>query len=392
MFLTEVEMSDEENQGLNVNDVKNEIKKQKNKVVFLLGYLGRKYHGSASNGDPLHPTVEDALLRALLQCKLIDKQPNEDGWASKLSFQRASRTDRGVDALRNAISINIRCNASDIDKVPGLLQALLPDDIRIFDAIAVTSSFSSYKECTGRKYSYFLPMYSLLGPTNHSKFVEHVTKSFACDPFIDQAHCNNASETIQKQSPVFADIDSFLPSKTEMIEYLNRANALLQKYLGTHSFHNFALKGDPKILSMMRYITAASIDFEGNDGLRVTLCGQSFMHHQIRKMVSAVLCTVNQDLDNCFFESLLEKETVMHIPMLPSNGLVLESLEFNRYNMKLDRIQCHGNAQGKRRLDFSSSAQPLVDFTHEVQKSMINIEESDREHARWLFEAKLQAE
>ena len=365
----------------------NQLKKRKIKVLILLGYLGGRFHGSASNSDTLHPTIEDIVLSVLHECELIDKRPGDDDWANKISFQRASRTDKGVDAIRNALSLNIRYDCSHtlgFTRLISKLNTMLPDEIHIFDIIPVTSSFSSYKECTGRVYSYYLPEYALLGPESYSRYVKFVELNFRSEG----SHSENSAGNFLDNS-TFSTIESFLPTENELTANLDRANNLLQKYVGTKSFHNFTLGGDPKSPRMMRYITEASIVHERNQ-YHVTLRGQSFMHHQIRKMVSAVLCTVNHGLNDSFFESLLQKDVRVHIPMLPSSGLVLENLYFQKYNLKLTRIQCHGNAAGRPKVEFSSDDKRINEFSFKVLGNIAKTEKLERAHAKWLFSTKME--
>lgn len=92
------------------------VKKQKKKefdwskqnmrfVAFKFAYLGWNYNGLALQLEPTPlPTVEEVFLKALAKVKLI-KEPIEE-----VKFSRCGRTDKGVSAMNQVISINVRSN------------------------------------------------------------------------------------------------------------------------------------------------------------------------------------------------------------------------------------------------------------------------------------------
>ncbi len=74
----------------------------------------------------------------------------------KMSFQRAARTDKGVSAARNMVSLKCEIDADILKKV----NELLPKQIRIFGFKKVTKSFDSKNNCDGRTYTYILPTFA----------------------------------------------------------------------------------------------------------------------------------------------------------------------------------------------------------------------------------------
>lgn len=77
---------------------------KRKKSVVLLGFSGVKYHGMQRNPDV--NTIEDELLKAMLKHNWI----NEEGFKNpqQAFFQRASRTDKGVSAARQIVSLKLR--------------------------------------------------------------------------------------------------------------------------------------------------------------------------------------------------------------------------------------------------------------------------------------------
>lgn len=77
---------------------------KRKKCCLLLGYSGAKYFGMQRNRD--RPTIEEELLVAMLKHKWI----NEEGFKlpQMVHFQRAARTDKGVSAARQCVSLKLR--------------------------------------------------------------------------------------------------------------------------------------------------------------------------------------------------------------------------------------------------------------------------------------------
>eukprot|EP00796_Vickermania_ingenoplastis_P006374 gene6374-4599_t len=189
----------------------------KRKVAILFAYIGERYCGLQWNHLPEYPTVEEALLKALYEADMISLTNFSNYKVQQLlNFERASRTDKGVHALCNLVSINVML-PYDPDYVreeqerrkqqqiqhPGaladpsisvkhtpdpspqpnhkdeqnryscaearrLLRQALPQDIHVYDIVPVTRSFNAYLCCGGRRYEYFLPTFALLPPEAYS--------------------------------------------------------------------------------------------------------------------------------------------------------------------------------------------------------------------------------
>jgi tRNA pseudouridine38-40 synthase len=81
-----------------------EEKVKRRKAMILLSYSGVNYSGMQRN--PGCATIEEELLKAMLKNKWI----NQLGYDApqQLLFQRAARTDKGVSAMRQIVSVKIR--------------------------------------------------------------------------------------------------------------------------------------------------------------------------------------------------------------------------------------------------------------------------------------------
>lgn len=77
---------------------------KRKKVCLLLGYSGVNYFGMQRN--PEMKTIEEDLLTALLKNKWINEEHFKQ--AQTIQFQRAARTDKGVSAARQCVSLKLR--------------------------------------------------------------------------------------------------------------------------------------------------------------------------------------------------------------------------------------------------------------------------------------------
>lgn len=77
---------------------------KRRKYLLLLGYAGANYIGMQRNPDV--NTIEEELLKALFKNNMItDESFNQPQYCH---FQRAARTDKGVSAARQCISLKLR--------------------------------------------------------------------------------------------------------------------------------------------------------------------------------------------------------------------------------------------------------------------------------------------
>ncbi|XP_010266077.1 PREDICTED: tRNA pseudouridine synthase A, mitochondrial isoform X2 [Nelumbo nucifera] len=117
-----------------------------------------------------------------------------------------------------------------------------------------------------------------------------------------------------------------------------RFNRILKHYEGTHNFHNFTTRTKVEDPSANRYIVSFDankvVTVEGIDFVKCEVVGQSFMLHQIRKMVGLAVAVMR----NCAPESLiniaLQKDININVPTAPEVGLYLDECLFTSYNQK----------------------------------------------------------
>ncbi|KAI4114175.1 MAG: hypothetical protein LQ345_005008 [Seirophora villosa] len=171
-------------------------------IALKFAYLGRKYNGlehHANNPTP-YPTIEEELWKALSKAKLIFPTPRSSLDDEKLNWEgceysKCGRTDKGVSAFGQVISLRIRSNRplpmsksdeahnnaedqrdtehelsedeqaspavtpfnpiKDEITYPQILNRLLPPEIRILAwCPSPPTDFSARFSCTERSYTY----------------------------------------------------------------------------------------------------------------------------------------------------------------------------------------------------------------------------------------------
>lgn len=284
-----------------------EKKYPKKKVVLLMAYSGKGYYGMQRNpGNSQFRTIEDDLVAALIKSGCIPENHGDE--MKKMSFQRCARTDKGVSAAGQVVSLKVRL----IDDIIEKINEHLPPQIKVLGLKRVTQGFNSKNNCDARTYSYMLP-----------------TVAF---------------------SPKDYDTGNIAAFRLEP-ETLQKVNRLFALYKGTHNFHNFTSQKAPSDPSARRYITEMSC---GEPFIRrnyefavITVRGQSFMLHQIRKMIGLVIAVVKGYAKEEVMERSWGHEKV-DVPKAPGLGLILERVHFDRYNKRFGGDGLHEKLEWDR--------------------------------------------
>lgn len=257
----------------------------KNRIGLLIAYNGTNYHGLQFNST--YKTIDSEIIKSLLKFNAI-KSENAIS-PQKIGLTQTSRTDKGVHAAMALLTCKIELKVDDI-----LFQNLKNDlslkQIHLYKIIKLSARFNPRKKCTTRVYEYYLPTFVL----NNDLSKEFITK--------------------------------------EKIDLLTN---LFKKFEGTHLFHNFTASAND--CGTQRYIKEIIISepiVQGdNEYVKIILSGNSFLLHQIRKMVGYVVALMRykgrKSVD--IFDQAFDKSH-MSIPKAPSKFLLLEHQQFLIYN------------------------------------------------------------
>ncbi|OWR52307.1 tRNA pseudouridine synthase 3 like protein [Danaus plexippus plexippus] len=133
------------------------------RVLLHIIYFGWDYHGLAVQEDSTH-TIEHYLFNALVKSCLIESREQSQ-------YHRCGRTDKGVSAFGQIISISLRSKlepsstdySSEIQYCK-ILNRLFPRDIKAVAWMPIPDDrpdFSARFDCKGRQYKYYFPKSNL---------------------------------------------------------------------------------------------------------------------------------------------------------------------------------------------------------------------------------------
>ncbi|KAI5465382.1 pseudouridine synthase [Mariannaea sp. PMI_226] len=439
-----------------------EERRPKRKVAVLIGYAGTGYKGMQVNGN--EKTIERDLFNAFVAAGAISKANADD--PKKSSLVRCARTDKGVHAAGNVISLKLIIEDEDvIEKINNNL----PEQIRVWDIQRTNNSFSCYHMCDSRWYEYLMPSYCLLPPHPETflgkKLVEIAkekgveddlnakmadVKDFWADveekeikpilarlepdvkaAVLERMHAAEESEEGAKESeeeekpdavqeeksateapPTEGGAEADAPQPGVTLEshkpkggrelgpvdfalrdikaaYVSakrryriseerrqRLQDTLDKYNGTCNFHNYTVQKSFHDASAKRHIKSFVVNpkpiiINNTEWLSLKVHGQSFMMHQIRKMVGLASLVVRcgtplERIDESY------QNQKMAIPKAPGLGLLLEHPVFFNYNRKAT------DSFGKETIDFSKYEEKIQAFKDkEIYERIFRVEEKD---------------
>lgn len=120
---------------------------------------------------------------------------------------------------------------------------------------------------------------------------------------------------------------------------LARIKSSLSRYIGTKNYHNYTIQKEFHQASSKRIIKTFVVNekpilINDTEWLSLKVHGQSFMMHQIRKMVSMVALIVRCGCHEGRIQDSYEADKII-IPKAPGLGLLLERPVFDSYNEKM---------------------------------------------------------
>ncbi|KAI8628735.1 pseudouridine synthase [Xylariaceae sp. FL1651] len=411
-----------------------EERRPKRKVAVLIGYAGTGYHGLQINHK--EKTIEGDLFAAFVAAKAIAKANADD--PRKSSFVRCARTDKGVHAAGNMVSLKL------IIEDPDIVQKInenLPPQIRVWGIHRTNNSFSCYQSCDSRWYEYLMPSYCLLPPHPESFLGRKVLQSIKehgleneyakrmsdvkdywnevekndIQPILDRlepsireavkqrihapdrdmetpaskaavTEDNEGKATIVGKvtteeldapdpamkdavaadtglAPAVENTNVAAEQKTKELgpvekalkeikaayvaakrryrvtpERLEQLQEALNHYVGTKNYHNYTIQkthGDPAAKRTIKsfIVNREPIQINDTQWLSLKVHGQSFMMHQIRKMMGMAVLVARCATPWSRFEESYSSARIS-IPKAPSLGLLLERPVFENYNKR----------------------------------------------------------
>ncbi len=441
----------------------------------MIGYSGTGYKGmqlwdmnlcclesKAKNcySNSTAKTIEGDLFAAFVSAGAISKANADD--PKKSSFVRCARTDKGVHAAGNVVSLKLIVEDEHI--VQKINDNLSPQ-IRVWGYERTTGSFSCYQVCNSRIYEYLIPTHAFLPPHPDSylgrklvqlaeeagdskefeerqeevstfwpvaeeKYIKPVLDSldsatralvqkalYEPEAADDSASTAEGAQTERQEEernygashskeagppqdhPTSSKERSPLENATKSLRAayttakkayridparLARIRSVLSLYVGTRNFHNYTIQKAHRDPSAKRVIKSFVVNptpilINDTEWLSLKVHGQSFMMHQIRKMVSMAAlivrcgCDVNRTVESYGADKI-------SIPKAPGLGLLLERPVFDSYNERAS------TKFGKEKIDFGKYEGEIAEFKRrEIYERIFREEERDNQYVNYSF-------
>lgn len=244
------------------------------KIALVICYQGHLFDGWQSNKT--NHSIENALEKALQAL-----------YGQNFSLDAASRTDKGVHALKQVVVFN--CNETKIPlfKLLDAINSKLPKEIRVLFVKEVPSSFHPSLSCYKKTY-----LYKIYNGPVHS-------------PFFEYSHWH-----IHEQLN---------------IDLMQKATVAL---IGKKDFSNFCTEKKQHLKDGLCQLYAIDM-LKKDQELWISVSGDRFLYKMCRTLIGTLVRVGLNKLTACDIEqSFLEKKRELLGITAPAFGLYLQNLYY----------------------------------------------------------------
>ncbi|TXT13262.1 hypothetical protein VHUM_00629 [Vanrija humicola] len=338
----------------------------------MVGYCGTGYSGMQiqTHGSK---TIEGDIFDALHKAGAVSDENFKDH--KKVELQRAARTDAGVHAAGNVISLKMILAPplpEGFETLADYVNSFLPPQIRMWGHVRTMKSFQARTSCDSRVYEYLLPTYCLLPPAKTDALAGVLDASSpgwrdvvaAGAEFVDAAPAPEPAEEGGELDP--RQRGEFERRRGYRVDAgtVERFRALIAEYKGTHNFHNYTVGRPFNDRSVKRFMISLEVRdpavYGDIEWLSVRIHGQSFMLHQIRKMIAMAMLACRTGTPPKLLPETFGPKRI-HIPKAPPLGLLLEQPQFKTFNERTLRFPKEDGME-REIVDFSPYEGLMHDF------------------------------
>ena len=242
-------------------------------IALCLRYDGSRYHGwqVQKNDITVAETLEQAIFKAC---------------GERLRVVGCGRTDAGVHALRYCA--NFRSDTRiPLQRLPLALNARLPEDIAVLEAVEAGDGFNAIGSCIKKEYIY------------------KIWNSTIRDPFLEKRVC-------------------FYPQRLDTERMLKAAAA----FEGTHDFRAVRSVGT-ETKTTVRTVHWCRVERDG-ELITVSVCADGFLYNMCRPIVGTLVYASYGKLEPEEIPALLEKgDRRLTGPTMPPQGLYLNRVWYD---------------------------------------------------------------
>lgn len=241
-------------------------------ISLLISYDGTNYHGWQCQPDVA--TVQETIAGK------IEKVVNHS-----VKLYAAGRTDSGVHAMGQVVNFHSESSIALKGLVRGI-NSMIPDDIRVLNAIDVKTDFHARYSAKSKTY-----LYRILNSRNNS--------------------------------PFYCRYSWYYPFRLN-IEKMNDA---LKTIVGAHDFSSFKKKHE-SYKNHMREVLRAEVCKKG-DFVDICLEATGFLRYMVRNIVGTIVLVGTGKLPVEGFVSVLKSgNREMAGPTAPPQGLFLQKIDY----------------------------------------------------------------